>query len=393
MKRRGFLGVAGATGLVRGAGVSGGSESRLVQSPPALMALRDDGAEIIWAVADSALGRVEWRGADGSGGEARADRYGMVAQGDEVLRVRLSGLKPGNEYRFRALTSAADGKATHTSEWKTFRTLDASSPTTTFVVWNDTHENDATLEALDDRTPKADFMVWNGDTCNDWHREERLAPVLLAPGGRDVTDGRPLMPVWGNHDVRGRWAYRVPEFLATPENRPYYAFRSGPVAAVCLHTGEDKPDGHPSFGGRVAFEPFRREQADWLREVVGRPAFRNAPYRLVFCHIPLRWKNERDLAPGDYDSGNYDHFSRFSREVWHEILVEWGAQLVVSGHTHRVASLPATEAFPYAQITGGGPRREQATWIEGRADAEKLELKVCGLEGGVLQRVELRPLA
>ena len=33
----------------------------------------------------------------------------------------------------------------------------------------------------------------------------------------------------------------------------YYAFRSGPLAALVMDTGEDKPDDSPHFGGMVAF--------------------------------------------------------------------------------------------------------------------------------------------
>ena len=76
----------------------------------------------------------------------------------------------------------------------------------------------------------------------------------------------------------------MPGVVATPNGRPFYAFRSGPLAAICLHTGEDKPDDHPSFRGRVAFDELRREQAEWLAEVIHQPDFRDAPY-LSLIHI------------------------------------------------------------------------------------------------------------
>ncbi|HTU99807.1 MAG TPA: hypothetical protein VMF13_04660, partial [Luteitalea sp.] len=121
------------------------------------------------------------------------------------------------------------------------------------------------------------------------------------------------------------------DVVATPSTRPFYAFRSGPLAAICLHTGEDKPDSHPSFGGRVAFDALRQEQADWLAGVIQEPAFRDAPYRMVFCHIPLRWLDE---SPQDYAATGFDRHSGRSRAAWHRSLVEWRTQLVVSGHTH-----------------------------------------------------------
>ena len=202
-------------------------------------------------------GRVEWKGEDGSIGTAAADRFGFVPQGEEILRVKIDGLKAGGKYLLRAITESADGKDRADSEWKKFRTLDPAAKETNFVIWNDTHQNAETLKKLHAATPGGDFLLWNGDTCNDWHQEDWLVPTLLHPAGQDVSDDRPLLRVWGNHDVRGKWAYKVPEMVATPEGRPFCAFRRGPVAVICLHTGEDKPDHHPSFGGRVAFEELR----------------------------------------------------------------------------------------------------------------------------------------
>lgn len=393
MKRRRFLGKVAGGAVAGAAGMAVGQQEKnepLVKSPAVLMAPRHDGIEVVWWVSRLSKGKVEWKDAEGHTGTAATDRFGFVPQGTQVIRVRIDGLKPGTTYSVRAVTEAADGKDRHEGEWKEFRTLDPKADSTTFVVWNDTHQNEESLKRLSASTPSADFLVWNGDTCNDWHQEEWLAPTLLNPAGQDVSSGRPFFLVWGNHDVRGKWAYRVPEMIATPDGRPYYAFRSGPVAVVCLHTGEDKPDAHPSFGGRVAFERLRREQAEWLKEITARPEFRDAPYRIVFCHIPLRWTTE--VADPGYEKGGYDHFSRFSREAWHDVLVAWKAQVVVSGHTHRPAWIPGNVDFPYGQMVGGGPQPDRATWIEGKADAKGLVLEMKNLEGKTVQRAEFAPV-
>lgn len=278
-------------------------------------------------------------------------------------------------------------------EWKRFRTLDPKKASSSFVVWNDTHQNEETLKQLDEKTPESDFLLWNGDTCNDWHQQEDLIPTLLHPAGGDPSKGHPLLLVWGNHDVRGKWAFELPDLVATPSGKAYYAFRSGPVAVVCLHTGEDKPDDHPSFGGRVAFEVLRKQQAEWLREVLAEPAMRDAPYRVVFCHIPLRWITEREIAREDYGNGNYDSYSRMSRDHWHDPLVAWGAQVVISGHMHQVAAIPANDDFPYAQLVGGGPQLDRATWIEGEATGTALILTVKGLDGQSQAEMIFRPLS
>lgn len=382
----GGLGAAGA--------VDGGEKGPdgLVGTPVSIMAPRADGFEVVWGVNGLCLGRVEWQGDEGEHGVARADAMGLTPQGDDVLKVRVGGLKSGQSYRIRVITESADRKRKEESEWKAVRTLDAMAAGSRFVVWNDTHQNGETIRALAANSPGGDFFIWNGDICNDWHEEAWLKPTVLDPAGCDITRGRPLVMVWGNHDVRGKWAWRLADFIATPDGRPYRAFRSGPVAVVCLHTGEDKPDGHPSFGGRVAFEELRREQAEWLKEVIQLPEIRDAPYRVVFCHIPLRWKSERDAVAADYEQGYYDYYSRSSRDAWHEALVAWGAQVIVSGHTHEVAWIPASADFPYSQITGGGPQPELATWMEGVATREGLSLITRNLKGEELHRADFKPL-
>lgn len=364
----------------------------LLRTPAVLMAPRADGVEVVCAVDRLCRGWVEWQAADGTKGEAAANDFGFVPQGDHLIRVRIQGLQPGTEYEIRAVAESGDGQAAREEgPWRKFRTLAPAADSTRFVVWNDTHQWDDTINKLHEITPTdTDFMIWNGDTCNDWHEEEWLTPTLLHPGGCDVTAGRPLFLVWGNHDVRGKWAFKVPERVATPDGRPFYAFRSGPVAAICLHTGEDKPDKHPSFGGRVAFEALRAEQAAWLKEITARPEFRDAPYRVVFCHIPLRWTEE--VPALSYENGGYDHFSRASREQWHEALVKWGVQVVISGHTHSPALIEANSDFPYAQSVGGGPQPDAATLISGKADASELKLTCRDLDGKILHEAVFKPL-
>lgn len=402
IKRRAFLGTLTAAGIgtvlaqdqpapasTQASSRTPSSRPPLVETPTVLMAPRADGLDVVWTVSRLSLGRLEWETEDGASGFAAADPFGFVPQGERILRVPLAGLEPGTRCRVRSHTVAADDREMVIGEWKRFRTLDPEATRTRFVMWNDTHVFDDTIRALHEVTPEADFFVWNGDTCNDWIREDLLVPTLLNPGGCDISSNRPLLVAYGNHDVRGAHAFKMPGVVATPGGRPFYALRSGPVAAICLHTGEDKPDDHPSFHGRVAFDVLRAEQASWLAGIIQRPEFRDAPYRLVFCHIPLRWRDER---PQDYSKDGYDRHSGRSRAAWHESLVAWKTQVILSGHTHQPAWLPPTEEFPYGQLIGGAPQLAWATWVEGIASASQLELKVTNLAGHVLHAVTVKPL-
>ena len=395
MKRRKFIqsitagGIAGTLLAKRSFGAELGTNS-LVSTPLVVMAPRSDGFEAVWGVSRLSKGKIVIESDDGTVGEHSTDFFGFVPQGDRVLRIRVNGLKPGKSYKVKSVTTAAGDGEEHVSEIKRVRTLNPNSATTEFVVWNDTHINNQTIQELNAATPGADFLLWNGDTCNDWTSPNLLVPTLLHPGERDISKDRPLFVTWGNHDVRGQYAFEMPEMIATPTGRPFYAFRTGPVAAICLHTGEDKPDTHPNFRGRVSFDKLRQEQAKWLEQTILQPEFREAPYRIVFCHIPLRW---RDETMPDYSSGGFDRVSIRSRDLWHEPLTKWNAQLIISGHTHQTAWFPGNKEFCYGQLIGGGPQRRSATWMSAQADSKAAVFIVRDLDGTIRHEVNLRPLA
>lgn len=395
MNRRKFIQVSSAGATVAAVTQSVSAQDNendkpgaLAMGHPAVMAPRTDGAEIIWRVSSLAKGYVEYGKTDKLGEVARDDGWGLRPAGDEVIRVRLDGLEPGTTYHYRVVTENFDHKKPHIEKGKlrTFKTLSSTASTTTFSVWNDTHKHNATIAKLTELTPASDFLIWNGDTSNDWYRKNEIASTLVTPGdGADITSKAPLFIVRGNHDVRGTLAYQVEDVVATPDGNPWFAFRSGPVAAICLDTGEDKPDDHPYLFGRAACEPMRREQAAWLEKIIKHPDFKDAPYRIAFCHIPLRWIDEKTKH-------SYDHFSKRSRDLWHDSLVRWRTQAIISGHTHRDAYIPANKDFPYAQLVGGGPKMNQARVITGAATKEKLELSLTDMSGKKTRSQTFNPL-
>jgi len=140
MKRRQFLGPVAAgvvgTALARDPAVT--PKPPLVRTPLVLMAPRPDGLNAVWAVSRQARGRLEWEAADSAKGWAGADPFGFVPQGDGVLCVRLSGLKPGTTCRVHSHTVAAEDGETVTTGWKTIRSLNPAAAETRFVMWNDT---------------------------------------------------------------------------------------------------------------------------------------------------------------------------------------------------------------------------------------------------------------
>lgn len=364
--------------------------TRLVGGTPAVFALRDTGATLVWEINTPARGWVEYGESRDLGLVFRSDEFGFVPHGERVIKVKLRGLKPGTQYWWRSVTVLLSGSEPEVSPVYSFRTLNPTASETRFAVWNDTHDHKETIVKLREFTQAvpSDFLVWNGDVSNNIENVSVIPGLYIHPDRVNLSDGPPIFFSRGNHDVRGLYANQLPDYIDFPGHRSFHAFRSGPLAVIVLDTGEDKPDRHPTFRGIAAFEPMIQEQKRWLARVIQRPAIKNAPYRLMFCHIPLRWSTEKEV---DYDHGGFDWFSRRGREAWNESLVKWGAQAVISGHMHQWACLPKTAEFPYDQIVGGGPQISNATVIRGLANDQEMKITIQGLDGQMRHTVSYKP--
>jgi hypothetical protein len=385
--------------VAKGTCTAGSLDGPVFAGSPVVSGPAPDAITILQSLRRHATGYLEYAVGDGPWQRVDAERAGMLPFAQHVLKFRLPPLPPGKTVRYR-LTARTIGwvkvkqfyhgelKAgmPQTSPGQSFRTLDPGAETTTFAVWNDTHENTDTLHALHGLTSSLnpDFLLWNGDQSNDVHFEKDMAGQFLTPAGLAVADRWPLAYVRGNHDVRGPAAGSLPDFTGTPEDRFYYAFRSGPLAALVMDTGEDKPDDSEYFGGMFVFQGMQRRQAEWLKSVTREPWFRDARHKVLFCHIPL-WFT-RDIFPTHQ---RWEAHS-FCRDLWLPTLVEAGVKLVISGHTHDFVWMPAKDGQPIAQLIGGGPQPKLATFIHGFATRDTLTMKMSKLDGKVVADVALK---
>lgn len=365
----------------------------LLQGAPVVTGPAAESLTILQAVRRPATGYVELQRPGDSWQRIDAESSGLLPYDHHVLKFRLPSLSAGQEIQYRVTAIPVDFQNAYkilrseatVSETRRVRTLDPNAAETKFVIWNDTHENQPTIQSLvaATETLRPDFLLWNGDQTNDIYDEAKMGNQYLAPGGLTVAAEWPLAYARGNHDVRGPAARSLARFTGTPEDRFYYAFRSGPLAALVMDTGEDKIDEHPVFGGLAAFKAMRDRQTAWLAKAIEEPSFASAPHKILFCHIPLWWTTEDQNANGPWT------FSRVCRDAWLPLLQKGGIKLVVSGHTHEAKWLPAANGRPIPQLIGGGPKPQAATIISGTATGDRLTLTMSRLDGSIMETVNL----
>lgn len=409
LNRRALLHLASASSLAwwggRQAVASADSAPRAADTPlagpPVVQHLGIDGFAVSCAVRQLATGWVEWGwSAEELEHRALASRGGLVRASDRALVVPVplgEHAVPGRQVYYRVVVQSLR----YESAYKLHRgepvagpcqglTLpDPAAARARIAVVNDTHEHLPTIAALVSRIEalQPDAVVWNGDTCaSAFDAPAEVPRVLLTP---PWATSRPLLFVPGNHDVRGAAARELDGCLAAGPDAslPYnVARRIGPVALLTLDTGEDKPDEHPVFAGTAAYEPYRVRQAAWLRAALRRPDIASAPFKVVFCHIPLRGLPRQNDG---LSLEGYAYWSGAGARAWLPALRAAGVALVVSGHTHAWRIDEPADGRPM-QVVGGGPAPERATLVVLDVEADSLRVAIQDLSGAELAERRLK---
>lgn len=234
-----------------------------------------------------------------------------------------------------------------------------SMDTSSFYVLNDIHDHEEIYR--DFLSGKDyDFVVTNGDTLEVTDsfsvvRDNFLSPLAKYTGGSHLS-----YFVRGNHETRGREARRLKNYLGLPDNRYYYTFKTGPVYAIVLDSGEDKLDNHREYSGLVDFEHYKSEETAWLADVLDSEEFQSAKFKVVFIHMPLN--SYEDQTEADYLKSYED--------TWRSMLSEAGIDVAFSGHTHEPLLLKTSDyeaSFP--TVIGGGEASDEAGYRAVRVEA------------------------
>ncbi|MCX6223583.1 MAG: metallophosphoesterase [Bacteroidia bacterium] len=328
-------------------------ESLRITHGPWLQNLTTDGVTICWTTNLPAVPGV-WmvRSKPQADSLIRNSTDGLINAGGTLHKVRISGLQSGIKYAYRVHSvelmklrpyQIYFGDTVKGKEYS-FTTQDITKKNTRFMVVNDIHTNGAKLAGFlkSGNAAEQDLLVYNGDIVDNFETEMQLLGPIIDTSVRYFASNVPFVFIRGNHETRGIMSRKLKDYLDFPDNRYYYSFDQGPVHFVILDCGEDKPDDNRYYYGLADYDNYRLQELEWLKDHVKTPAYRDAAFRVIIIHMPIRGGENAGYGPQFL----FDHFGPVIREA--------GADLMIAAHTHRhLWQDPSLSGFGFPVLING----------------------------------------
>jgi len=307
---------------------------------PYLQNMSENEVTILWKTNRRAISWVEI--APQSSQHFYAEEHPRIYQasfGKKVIsklhKVKITGLSKGTTYKYRICSQevinqeeryvqygkTASSIVLH-KEPLTFTTLDNEKVSVKFWMVNDIHaQNEILHKLVGDIKDKADFVVFNGDMLSDIRSEKHIFNGFMNEAIKSFASEIPFFYCRGNHENRGQFSTEFINYFPTNTGMPYYTFRQGPAFFIVLDSGEDKPDNDIAYYGLSDFESYLKQEVAWLKNIVLSRDFKEAPYKIVFVHIPpvgMSW-----------------YGSLVVKKQFVPILNDAGINLMLCAHLHR----------------------------------------------------------
>jgi len=208
---------------------------------------------------------------------------GQKAALERVHKVELTDLEVDTEYEYRLVTEHPyrSYREDH-SQVRTFRSAPESfRPFSTLIIgdtqgaWSDRAVRVKKIVDTEE-FKRAELLGHIGDYCDSTADIERS----LYPGLFDTFNGKPLLPVRGNHEYLGRESTLWFKYFGNSMKLMRYA----DVAFLLLDCGNGPWDAPPMPSVMNVPEPFWTEQKQWLEKAVADEEFKSARYRVVLAH-------------------------------------------------------------------------------------------------------------
>lgn len=356
---------------------------------PYLQNLGENEVTIVWTVNKPSVGWVELAPDDGTHFyQTERPKFfnakNGIKQTSTVHAVHLKGLKAGTRYRYRVYSQEVlshvgwrviYGNVAATSVYGKqpleFQTSDHSRQAVNFAMVNDIHGKSDLLEKLvshcDLKT--TDMFLFNGDMVSIFNSEKEIFEGFMDKATELFASEIPMYYTRGNHETRGSFATAFQDYFSPKQEHIYYMFRQGPVCFVILDSGEDKPDSDLEYAGITVYDQYRTEQAEWLKGVLESKEYKEAPFKVVVCHIPPfgGWHGNEEVA-----------------EKFMPLLNNAGVDIMLCAHLHRYIRNDAKEGVRFPIIVNSNN-----TVLKAEADSRALNIKILDTEGKEIDKLTI----
>ena len=349
---------------------------------PYLQAMSEEGVTIVWTTNKEAISWVEVApDGDNSFYSQEHTRYYDTSYGNRVIdslhRVQIEGLTPGTTYRYRIFSKEVLGYQGHrimygaiastdvyTKKPLSFTTFNSDKQEVAFKMVNDIHNRaDMMSEMLKDVTKgNTDLVFFNGDMVSTVTDENEIFEGFMDSATSLFASEVPAFLARGNHETRGPFSRRIPDYFPTINNELYYNFTHGPVHFIVLDGGEDKPDSDIEYSELAQFDAYRDKQAEWLQTIVETEEFKKALYRVVVMHIPpigSTWHGTLDL-----------------QRKFLPILNNANVDIMLCGHTHNYEYIEPNRDVSFPILIN-----DNETYLDVKANQQQMRLIVKARDG------------
>ena len=281
----------------------------------------EDMYQIVFTTNDSAVAWVE------VGGEKYYDLFaGSMKSEDTVHKVVVpqEKLDAAKEYSIHAEKMIYRGpfggyKGKEISENYIFRPVNSRDGLVYYTITDAHHARKGAVLAARS-VENLDFLVILGDSVGMVEYEDNVQ--FSNQLAYDVTRGEiPVVYARGNHEIKGAYAEDLHKYVGSKNGSFYYWFVLSDVFGITLDLGEDHDPGWWEYYETDQFTIYRREQTEFLEELVATKPYEDYNYTLVACHIPIQFVNSRK-----------DHVE--AKTDWTALLNQIAPDLAVYGHQH-----------------------------------------------------------
>lgn len=174
---------------------------------------------------------------------------------------------------------------------------------------------------------RIDLLILNGDILSNSGDSANF--ILYYKIIEKITGGEvPVIISRGNHDLRGKCAEKLCDYMPVDHGNSYYTIRMGNIWAILLDLGEDKEDDHKEYNGTICCHAFRERETEFFENVITNEKneynAERVEHRIVISHVPF---TRLDMAPANTEQ---PLFKRWVELLNDKICPEF----VLSGHTH-----------------------------------------------------------